>query len=150
MAEIVEGCLPRARPGQSHPATRSFQALRIAVNGEYDELYQGLMAAERALKPGGKLAVVTFHSIEDRMVKRFLQARAGQTGRANRYAPEMETAAPQFTLVTRKAIGPDDEELNENPRSRSAKLRVAIRTDAPAGAIDAKSIGMPQLKETSL
>ena len=150
LAEIVEGCLPRARPGQSHPATRSFQALRIAVNGEYDELYQGLMAAERALKPGGKLAVVTFHSIEDRMVKRFLQARAGQTGRANRYAPEMETAAPQFTLVTRKAIGPDDEELNENPRSRSAKLRVAIRTDAPAGAIDAKSIGMPQLKETSL
>lgn len=147
LAGIIEGCLPRAKPGQSHPATRSFQGLRIAVNAEYDELYQGLMAAERALKPGGKLAVVTFHSIEDRMVKRFLQSRAGQTGRANRYAPETETEEAQFKLVSRKAIGPDDEELAENPRSRSAKLRVALRTDAPAGSIDAKSIGMPQLKE---
>ena len=148
LAEIVEGCLPRAKPGQSHPATRSFQGLRIAVNAEYEELYEGLMAAERALKPGGKLAVVTFHSIEDRMVKRFLQSRAGQTGRANRYAPQLEEAAPQFELLSRRAIGPDDEELAENPRSRSAKLRVARRTDAPAGGIDAKSIGMPQLKET--
>ncbi|MAC77541.1 MAG: 16S rRNA (cytosine(1402)-N(4))-methyltransferase [Rhodobacteraceae bacterium] len=148
LAGIVEGCLPRAKPGQSHPATRSFQGLRIAVNAEYDELYQGLMAAERALKPGGKLAVVTFHSIEDRMVKRFLQSRAGKSGRANRYAPEAEVEAAQFTQSTRKAIGPDDEELAVNPRARSAKLRVATRTDAPAGTIDAKSLGMPQLKET--
>ncbi len=146
LAEIIESCLPRAKPGQSHPATRSFQALRIAVNEEYDELYRGLMAAERALRPGGQLAVVSFHSIEDRMVKRFLAARAGQGGRANRYAPETEQAPPQFTLKSRKAIGPDEIELAENPRARSAKLRVAIRTDAPAGELDAQAIGMPQLK----
>ncbi len=145
LTEIIESCLPRPKPGQSHPATRSFQALRIAVNAEYEELFQGLMAAERALKPGGQLAVVTFHSIEDRMVKRFLQARAGKTGRANRYAPETQQDQPQFTLKTRKAVGPDEKELAENPRSRSAKLRVAIRTDAPAGDIDARAIGMPQL-----
>ncbi|MCE8525749.1 16S rRNA (cytosine(1402)-N(4))-methyltransferase RsmH [Ruegeria pomeroyi] len=146
LAAIVESCLPRPKPGQSHPATRSFQALRIAVNAEYDELFEGLMAAERALKPGGKLAVVTFHSIEDRMVKRFLQARAGRSGRANRYAPETVEDAPRFEMLTRKAVGPDDQELAENPRARSAKLRVAIRTDAPAGTVDAKSIGMPQLR----
>ncbi|MCE8546996.1 16S rRNA (cytosine(1402)-N(4))-methyltransferase RsmH [Ruegeria pomeroyi] len=146
LAAIVESCLPRPKPGQSHPATRSFQALRIAVNAEYDELFEGLMAAERALKPGGKLAVVTFHSIEDRMVKRFLQARAGRSGRANRYAPETVEDAPRFELLTRKAVGPDDQELAENPRARSAKLRVAIRTDASAGTVDAKSIGMPQLR----
>ena len=75
LAKIVESCLPRAKPNQSHPATRTFQALRIAVNNEYGELAMGLMAAERALKPGGQLAVVTFHSVEDRMAKRFLQAR---------------------------------------------------------------------------
>ncbi|MEW9919054.1 16S rRNA (cytosine(1402)-N(4))-methyltransferase RsmH [Marimonas sp. MJW-29] len=146
LTQIVEGCLPRAKPGQSHPATRSFQALRIAVNDEYGELFQGLMAAERALKPGGKLAVVTFHSVEDRMVKRFLTARSGGGGNPNRYAPEIERPAPQFRVDQRKAIGPDAQELAENPRSRSAKLRVAIRTDAPSGEIDAKSIGMPMVK----
>ncbi len=147
LAGLIESCLPRPKPGQSHPATRSFQALRIAVNQEYDELFQGLMAAERALKPGGQLAVVTFHSIEDRMVKRFLTARSGLGGRANRYAPEAETDAPGFVLRSRKALGPDDAELAENPRARSAKLRVAVRTDAPSGATDARSIGMPQLRE---
>lgn len=146
LAQLIEGCLPRAKPGQSHPATRSFQALRIAVNAEYDELFEGLMAAERALKPGGQLAVVTFHSVEDRMVKRFLTARSGGGGNANRFAPEQVRAAPQFTLSRRKAIGPDAAELATNPRSRSAKLRVAIRTDAPAGAVDAKSIGMPVVR----
>ncbi|WP_299140375.1 16S rRNA (cytosine(1402)-N(4))-methyltransferase RsmH [uncultured Tateyamaria sp.] len=149
LATIVEKCLPRAKPGQSHPATRSFQALRIAVNDEYGELYQGLMAAERALRPGGHLAVVTFHSVEDRMVKRFLTARAGKQANANRYAPETTQAPAQFTVKSRKAIGPDADELAANPRSRSAKLRVAIRTDAPSGAIDAKSIGMPQIKGTA-
>ena len=149
LAGIIEKCLPRPKPGQSHPATRSFQALRIAVNNEYDELYQGLMAAERALKPGGKLAVVTFHSVEDRMVKRFLTARSGRSANANRYAPETEKSTARFVLKNRKAIGPDAAELAANPRSRSAKLRVATRTDAPAGAIDAKSIGMPQVKGAS-
>lgn len=147
LAAIVERCLPRTKPGQSHAATRSFQALRIAVNEEYQELYQGLMAAECALKPGGWLAVVSFHSIEDRMVKRFLSARAGLSGRANRYAPEIEAEPPQFVLKPRKAIGPDDAELAGNPRSRSARLRVAQRTLAPAGEIKAGSIGMPQIKD---
>ena len=146
LADIVEGVLPRAKPGQSHPATRSFQALRIAVNAEYDELFHGLMASERALKPGGQLAVVTFHSIEDRMVKRFFQARSGQAGRANRYAPDAPATQPQFSVTSRKAIGPDDRELAENPRSRSAKLRVGRRTDAPSGTIDAKAISMPMLE----
>ncbi len=146
LSEIVESCLPRARPGQSHPATRTFQALRIAVNDEYRELYQGLMAAERVLKPGGKLAVVTFHSIEDRMVKRFLTARAGAGGNANRFAPQAAQVAPAFSLPSRKAISADPVELAENPRARSAKLRVALRTDAPAEEIDPKSVGMPMIE----
>lgn len=150
LAGLVESCLPRSKPGQSHPATRSFQALRIAVNNEYGELFNGLMAAERALKTGGQLAVVTFHSVEDRMVKRFLTARAGAGGNANRFAPEIEAPEPQFKILKRKAIGPDAQELEENPRSRSAKLRVAIRTDAPAGSIDAKALGMPMVRGLSV
>ncbi len=147
LARVVESCLPRAKPGQSHPATRTFQALRIAVNNEYEELAEGLMAAERALRPGGQLAVVTFHSVEDRMVKRFIQARSGNTANANRYAPEAEQITPAFTVKSRKAIGPDDQELAENPRSRSSKLRVAIRTDAPAENIDPGVLGMPMKKQ---
>jgi len=146
LAKLVESCLPRPKPNQSHPATRTFQALRIAVNNEYGELWEGLMAAERALKPGGQLAVVTFHSVEDRMVKRFLTARAGAGGNANRFAPQLEQDAPQFTMKSRKAISADAEELEANPRSRSAKLRVATRTDAPAGSIEAKAIGMPMMR----
>ncbi|MGR3323380.1 MAG: 16S rRNA (cytosine(1402)-N(4))-methyltransferase RsmH [Pseudooceanicola sp.] len=149
LAEVIESCLPRKKPGQSHPATRSFQAIRIAVNDEYSELASGLEAAERALKPGGKLAVVTFHSVEDRMVKRFLQLRSGGAGRANRYAPATEEDAPRFTVTNRKAIGPDRDELEDNPRARSARLRVAVRTDAPAGPVDRKALGMPQLRGTS-
>ena len=146
LVKIVESCLPRAKPNQSHPATRTFQALRIAVNNEYGELAMGLMAAERALKPGGQLAVVTFHSVEDRMVKRFLQARSGNNANANRFAPETEQVTPAFRIEKRKAIGPDEQELAENPRSRSAKLRVAIRTDAPAQDIDPADLGMPMKK----
>jgi len=146
LAGIVERCLPRPRPGQAHPATRSFQAIRIAVNDEYGALIAGLEAAERALKPGGRLAVVTFHSIEDRMVKRFLQIRAGATGGGSRHAPRIEQPDPQFTLESRKAIGPDARERAENPRARSAKLRVATRTAAPAGPVDRSATGMPMLK----
>ena len=148
LAGVIERSLPRSKPGQSHPATRSFQALRIAVNDEYTELFEGLMAAERVLKPGGMLAVVTFHSIEDRMVKRFLTARSGHSGNTNRYAPQTAPVPAHFDIVTRKAAGPDADELAENPRSRSARLRVARRTDMPAGRVDAKSIAMPQLKGT--
>ena len=146
LAEVIEGQLPRPKPGQSHPATRSFQALRIAVNEEYQELADGLMAAERILKPGGLLAVVSFHSIEDRMVKRFMQSRAGKTGGPSRHAPAQVQPDPAFTILTRKAVGPDEQELTENPRSRSALLRVARRTEAPAAAIDAKTLGQPTLK----
>ncbi|WP_438986045.1 16S rRNA (cytosine(1402)-N(4))-methyltransferase RsmH [Marivivens donghaensis] len=146
LAKIVESCLPRPKPGQSHPATRTFQALRIAVNDEYGQLAEGLMAAERALKPGGLLAVVTFHSVEDRMTKRFFQSRSGRTANANRYAPELAQDKPAFEMVEKKAIGPDQQELTENPRSRSAKLRVARRTDAPSGDMDRKALGMPMRK----
>ena len=145
LVEIVERCLPRPKPGQAHPATRSFQALRIAVNDELGELHEGLMAAECALAPGGALAVVTFHSIEDRIVKRFMQRRAGQGGRPNRFAPEVEAEAPRFEIVTKKAIGPDAAEVAANPRARSAKLRVARRTAAPAGPIAAEEIGLPKV-----
>lgn len=146
LAGIVERCLPRPKPGQTHPATRTFQAIRIAVNDEYGALIEGLEAAERALRPGGQLAVVTFHSIEDRMVKRFLQIRAGATGGGSRHAPKIEQPDPQFTLKSRKAIVADAQELGENPRARSAKLRVATRTGAAAGHVDRSAIGMPMLK----
>ena len=143
LAEIIERSLPRPKPGQSHPATRSFQALRIAVNDEYGQLVEGLEAAERALKPGGQLAVVTFHSVEDRMVKRFFIEKSGGGG-GSRYAPEQVKEA-QFEIRTRKAVGPDEQELAENPRARSAKLRVAVRTAAPASPVDRRAIGMPEL-----
>jgi len=146
LADLIENVLPRTKPGQSHAATRSFQALRIAVNDEYGELYRGLIASERALKPGGQLAVVTFHSVEDRMVKRFLQMRSGSNVRANRYAPDIEQAPAQFELRSKKAIVPTEDELAQNPRARSAKLRIARRTDAPAGdSIIEKDLGMPVL-----
>ena len=145
LAEIVARCLPRPKPGQSHPATRSFQAIRIAVNTEFTELAEGLAAAERALKPGGMLAVVTFHSLEDRIVKRFLQLASGHEANANRYAPAKTDTTARFDLVTRRAVGPDDAELAVNPRSRSAKLRVARRTAAPSLPLDPADLGVPQI-----
>jgi len=141
LAGIVARQLPRPKPGQSHPATRSFQAIRIAVNAEFTELAEGLSAAERALKPGGKLAVVTFHSLEDRIVKRFFQAASGHEPAANRYAPATAQVEPRFTL--RKAIGPSDAETAANPRARSARLRVGIRTAAPAKTIPPADLGLP-------
>jgi 16S rRNA (cytosine1402-N4)-methyltransferase len=147
LAGIVARCLPRPKPGQSHPATRSFQALRIAVNDEYRELAEGLAAAERALKPGGRLAVVTFHSVEDRMVKRFLALRSGNAPGTSRHAPQAEPEAPAFEMLTRKAIDPDEAELAANPRARSAKLRIARRTAAPSGRADSAALGMPVLPE---
>ncbi|WP_371169151.1 16S rRNA (cytosine(1402)-N(4))-methyltransferase RsmH [Aliiroseovarius sp. 2305UL8-7] len=145
LAKVVEKCLPRSKTGQSHPATRSFQAIRIAVNDEFGQLVEGLEAAERALKPGGMLAVVTFHSMEDRVVKRFFQARASEGGGGSRYAPEQAVETPRFKLTPKKAIAPDEEELAENPRARSSRLRVATRTDAPAGTSDRRKLGLPPL-----
>jgi len=145
LAEIVSHQLPRPKPGESHPATRSFQALRIAVNTEFQELAAGLAAAERALKPGGRLAVVTFHSLEDRIVKRFLQLASGGEPAANRYAPARAETLARFTLTPKKAIAPDAAELAANPRARSAKLRVATRTEAPARTIPPEALGIPDL-----
>lgn len=143
LANCIAGCLPRPKPGQPHAATRSFQALRIAVNDEMGELIRGLEAAERALSPGGVLAVVTFHSLEDRVVKRFLQARAGKAARSNRYAPAPEAPAEPFALMTRKAVTADPVELAANPRARSAKLRMARRTQADAPRTDRATLGLP-------
>ncbi|QDL90513.1 16S rRNA (cytosine(1402)-N(4))-methyltransferase RsmH [Paroceanicella profunda] len=147
LARVVESCLPRARPGQPHPATRSFQALRIAVNDELGELVRGLAAAERALAPGGLLAVVTFHSLEDRIVKRFIQSRSGEGQGNSRHAPEARGEEPRFEKRTRKAIGAGKDEARANPRARSAKLRVARRLEAPAGPVDPRSLGLPELPE---
>ncbi|MGP9809909.1 16S rRNA (cytosine(1402)-N(4))-methyltransferase RsmH [Rhodopseudomonas sp. NSM] len=130
LAEIV-GSVVRSKPGQIHPATRTFQALRIFVNEELDELYQALAAAERVLKPGGRLAVVTFHSLEDRIVKTFLTERS-RTGGGSRHLPAPDLPAPSFTVLTKRPIIADDAEVAANPRARSAKLRGGERTDAPA------------------
>ena len=143
LAEVVTGCLPRAKPGQAHPATRSFQALRIAVNDEFGELVRGLEAAERLLAPGGALAVVTFHSLEDRVVKRFFRMRAGQGGGGSRHAPEVAAPPPSLRLAPRKAITPGAAEVAANPRARSAMLRVARRTEAPAPPVDRAALGLP-------
>ena len=120
------------RPGQkSDPATRTFQAIRIHLNSELDELEQGLEAAERSLKPGGRLAVVTFHSLEDRIVKRFLRERSGGAPAGSRHRPELvDPNEPTFERVA-KPVSPSERELAANPRARSARLRSAVRTSAP-------------------
>ncbi len=143
LAEVVASCLPKPRPGQVHPATRSFQGIRIAVNDEFGELIAGLEAAEEILAPGGILAVVTFHSLEDRVVKRYLAARSGAAPRGNRYAPEVAAPAAPFEPITRKAVGPSEAEVEANPRSRSAKLRMARRTGEAGDAVDRGQMGLP-------
>jgi len=134
LAEIVEKALgPAARKQAIHPATRTFQALRIHVNDELGELERGLEAAERMLKPMGRLAVVAFHSLEDRIVKRFLTERAGKNPRASRHAPDQGAGrAPTFRLLPPSPRTPRKSEIEANPRSRSARLRAAERTSAPA------------------
>jgi 16S rRNA (cytosine1402-N4)-methyltransferase len=133
LAKLIESVLPRSKPGQSHPATRSFQALRIAVNKEYEELFNGLFSAEKVLLSDGYLVVVTFHSIEDRIVKRFIQARTGKLYSTSRYLPDTDVLPIQFTKVTRKAVKPTASEMSINSRARSAKLRIAKRTDFSPG-----------------
>ncbi|TPE50536.1 16S rRNA (cytosine(1402)-N(4))-methyltransferase RsmH [Amaricoccus solimangrovi] len=143
LAEVIERQLPRPKPGQPRAATRSFQALRIAVNDELGELVRGLAAAERILAPGGILAVVTFHSLEDRIVKRFLRTRSGGAPAGSRHAPVAEGPAPTFDLVTRKAVEADAAEVAANPRARSAKLRIARRLDTPPAPPGAADLGLP-------
>lgn len=131
LTAIITAVLGHGKPGQIHPATRTFQALRIAVNRELQELLNGLLAAERVLKPSGRLAVVSFHSLEDRIVKRFFTLR-GQQSAGSRHQPESPMEAPTFTTLFRGAKTPSDDEMARNPRARSARLRAAIRTDEPA------------------
>ncbi len=142
LAEIVTAVLPRPRPGQVHPATRTFQALRIAVNDELGELARGLAAAERVLAPGGRLAVVTFHSLEDRIVKRYLQAASAITAGGSRHAPARALPPPRFESPA-APVTPGQVELARNPRARSARLRSAIRTDAAPVALDPRALGLP-------
>ncbi len=143
LVRLIERCLPRPKPGQSHPATRSFQALRIAVNDEFGQLSAGLAAAERALRPGGWLAVVSFHSLEDRIVKRFFQLRSGAESQTSRYAPERPKTDAAFVVQLRQGVSADAAELAVNPRARSARLRLGRRTDAPAGRADDGALGLP-------
>jgi 16S rRNA (cytosine1402-N4)-methyltransferase len=129
LADIVARVV-RSKPGAIHPATRTFQALRIFVNEELQELCEALAAAERILKPGGRLAVVSFHSLEDRIVKTFFAER-GRLAQGSRHQPETQGPEPTFTLVTKKPLVADETEIESNPRARSAKLRAAERTSAP-------------------
>ena len=133
LAEVVENALGGRRGARIHPATRVFQALRIAVNEELTELEQGLLAAERTLKAGGRFAIVSFHSLEDRIVKSFLTERAGRQGEGSRHAPpRVVDQRPSFEISRVGADAPSAAEIARNPRARSAKFRAATRTAAPA------------------
>jgi 16S rRNA (cytosine1402-N4)-methyltransferase len=137
LAALVRNVVRRS-PDGIDPATRTFQALRIEVNEEIVELRRALVAAERLLAPGGFLAVVSFHSLEDREVKDFLRSRSETAARASRHVPVTEQRAPSFRLATRKPVRPGDAEIRSNPRARSARLRAAQRTEAPAWPDDSK------------
>ena len=154
LATLLEEAIGRS--GKIHPATRVFQALRIFINDELGELYRGLCAAERLLKPGGRLVIVTFHSLEDRIAKQFLRDRAGEVEGGSRYAPAVVHEGPEasFTLPRRSVVKPTKSEEAENPRARSAKLRVAVRTSAPAHPVDPTSwhpsrVELPTLERLS-
>ncbi len=145
LADVVSSVV-WAEPGGIHPATRTFQALRIAVNDELGELVRALHGAEQVLKPGGRLAVVSFHSLEDRIVKQFLQRRSGRAGGGlSRFEPQTAGDAPTFNLVHRGVIAASDAEISANPRARSAKLRVAERTGSPAQPHDADVSALAEL-----
>jgi 16S rRNA (cytosine1402-N4)-methyltransferase len=132
LATVVRKALGFRQGQKSDPATRTFQAIRIHLNAELEELEQGLRAAERSLRPGGRIAVVTFHSLEDRIVKRFLKARRGATPSGSRHRPMIAKGPdPTFEQVA-KPVSPSESELASNPRARSARLRTAVRTAAPA------------------
>jgi 16S rRNA (cytosine1402-N4)-methyltransferase len=147
LADIVAAVV-HSRDSAIHPATRTFQALRIFVNEELTELATALVAAERALKPGGRLVVVAFHSLEDRIVKTFLTERS-RAPALSRHQPEVVPAPPTFRALTRRPETPEDAEIAVNPRARSAKLRAAQRTDAPPrnGAIDTLLPRLPSLDD---
>ena len=146
LADIVARVLGRRHDETKHPATRTFQALRLYLNEELLELARGLSAAEHMLKPKGRLAVVTFHSLEDRIAKRFFAARS-TPARASRHLPEPghPTIAPSFRLLNRRQVSPSKDEIRLNPRARSARLRAGERTDAPPNALDLIALGVPRI-----
>ncbi|WP_298918559.1 16S rRNA (cytosine(1402)-N(4))-methyltransferase RsmH [uncultured Algimonas sp.] len=150
LADIIETAI--GRTGKIHPATRVFQALRIFINDELGELYRGLCAAEALLEPGGRLVIVTFHSLEDRIAKQFLRDRAGDVEGGSRYAPAVtrEGPAPSFILPRRSVVKPSRSEEAVNPRARSAKLRMAVRTDASAHDCEAESWHPPRTELPTL
>ncbi len=147
LADVIDKTLGGRRGKKTHPATKCFQALRLYVNDELGELARALAASEDVLKPGGRLVVVTFHSLEDRIVKSFLRERSGESAGGSRHMPELPKGKPPtFDLVARKAIEPTEEETSQNPRARSARLRWAIRTEEePWGGVARFSDRLPPL-----
>jgi 16S rRNA (cytosine1402-N4)-methyltransferase len=148
LADIVIGVLGRKRDEPKHPATRTFQAFRIYLNAELEELAQGLCAAERLLNAGGRLVVVTFHSLEDRIAKRFFAGRSAARPKGSRHLPDAggEEFAPSFQLINRRPSEPSNDEIRGNPRARSARLRAGERTDAPAHPLDLAALGVPGVR----
>ncbi|CAN7331813.1 16S rRNA (cytosine(1402)-N(4))-methyltransferase RsmH [Rhizobium rhizogenes] len=144
LAGLIEIVTPRKAKDKIHPATRVFQALRIFVNDELGELAQALFAAERALKPGGRLVVVTFHSLEDRIVKKFFADRSGRAG-GSRHMPVVHERLATFDPIGKPMISASDAEAEINPRSRSAKLRAGLRTSVPAEVADLSIFDLPNL-----
>ena len=145
LAHAIETLVGRNPRDKIHPATRVFQALRIYVNDELGELARALVAAEHVLKPGGRLVVVTFHSLEDRIVKRFIADRSAAPS-ASRHLPQAHTRAATFQKLG-GAVGPSEAEIEANPRARSAKLRAAVRTDAPPRPDDLSIFDLPRLPD---
>ena len=139
--------LGRRHDDPKHPATRTFQALRLYLNEELLELARGLSAAEHLLKPKGRVAVVTFHSLEDRIAKRFFAARSMPAPKGSRHLPEKggSNFLPSFRLLNRRPLSPSKDEIRLNPRARSARLRAGERTDAPPHALDLASLGVPRI-----
>jgi 16S rRNA (cytosine1402-N4)-methyltransferase len=149
LAALVENAVGGRRGARTHPATHTFQAIRMYVNDELGELARGLAAAEQVLKPGGRLVVVTFHSLEDRLVKQWLRERTGGVPAGSRHLPLAAKAkAPSFVQITNKALQPSEKEVETNPRARSARLRAALRTEAAAFASPADDgMDLPPITE---
>ncbi|HVZ03166.1 16S rRNA (cytosine(1402)-N(4))-methyltransferase RsmH [Hyphomicrobium sp.] len=149
LADIVSRVFHGRKIDGRHPATRTFQALRIYINDELGELANALSAAERILKPGGRLVIVSFHSLEDRIVKKFLAERSGRTPSVSRHLPmeSIKSVAPSFRIVNSRPLTPSKGELDVNPRARSARLRAAIRTEAGAWPLNLKTLGFPSLRD---
>jgi 16S rRNA (cytosine1402-N4)-methyltransferase len=148
LAHLIEKVTPRKAQDKIHPATRVFQALRIFVNDELGELAEALFAAERSLKPGGRLVVVTFHSLEDRIVKTFFGDRSGKAS-GSRHMPMVAEKATVFEYVGKPMVAAGEAEAARNPRARSAKLRAGVRTAAPAGKPDLSLFKLPSLASLS-